>query len=249
MVVSASQTRSLAAIWHELECGSYRADLALWQQLADLRAPTVILDIGAGRGRVTLPLARMGHKLIALDNDQRLLDDLRTQANGLQIQTVCADARSFSLAEDARVDLCLVPMQTIQLFGGADGRSAFLKAAHAHMNPGGLLACAILNELEPFDCREDHDGPTPESAQIGDRLYTSQARRVAIDRDGVLIERRRTIRTPTAHSSQQDVVKLDHLSAGQLECEASTAGFHPEPARVIQATTEHTDSAVVMLRA
>ena len=61
MVVRASEV-----VWHELECGSYRADLPLWRELADQMASSEgsarVLDVGAGTGRVALELARAGHR-------------------------------------------------------------------------------------------------------------------------------------------------------------------------------------------
>jgi 2-polyprenyl-3-methyl-5-hydroxy-6-metoxy-1,4-benzoquinol methylase len=76
-------------IWHELECGRYRADLDLWRELAGAaRGP--VLEIGAGCGRVALKLARAGHEVTALDRDAQLLAALRQAAGGLAVQTVCA---------------------------------------------------------------------------------------------------------------------------------------------------------------
>ena len=48
------------AIWHDVECGSYREDLTLWLALADATGGPVA-DVGAGTGRVALALARAGH--------------------------------------------------------------------------------------------------------------------------------------------------------------------------------------------
>ena len=86
----------------------------------------------------------------------------------------CADARSFDL--DRRdFALCLVPMQTLQLLGGAAERVEFLRCARAHLRPGGLLACAIVTELDPFDIADGSPGPSPETARVGETLYVSQA--------------------------------------------------------------------------
>ena len=49
-----------AVIWHDVECGGYRADLPYWVALARAHGGPV-LDIGAGTGRVALALARDGH--------------------------------------------------------------------------------------------------------------------------------------------------------------------------------------------
>src|SRR5437764_15371626 len=83
-------------IWHDLECGSYAADLPFWQALA-ARQGSPILELGAGTGRVTLDLVRRGHRVVAVDWDPRLLEELRRRAGDLEIETVVADARGLAL--------------------------------------------------------------------------------------------------------------------------------------------------------
>ncbi len=247
-------------IWHDLECGSYRADLPLWAELAQGAPGGAILDVGAGTGRVALELADAGHRVVALDHDAELLGALRERAGDLDIHTVCADARSFALpppppstaAQTAhqgprQVALCLAPMQTVQLLGGTDGRLAFLRSARAHLLPGGLLACAIVTELEPFDCADGGPGPTAESTMVGGVRYTSQATRVHLSSTTIEIERERS--TSASRIVERDLIELDRITIAELEREGLALGMRPERARHIPPTAEHSGSSVVMLRA
>ena len=64
-------------------------------------------------------------------------------------------------------------MQTLQLFGGAAGRAAFLRCALEHLEPGGLLAAALADAMDCFD--EDHDvPPPPDDREILGVRYASQ---------------------------------------------------------------------------
>jgi len=261
---------SEAIVWHDLECGSYRADLPLWRELAASArpaAPARLLEIGSGTGRVALALAREGHHVTALDRDAELLRALseRAATAGLgTLETVCADARTFALEREDYA-ACLVPMQTLQLLGAGAGRRAFLRRARAHLRTGGLLACAIVTEVEPFDCTAGELGPSPDVVRVGGASYVSRPTRVRIERRVVRIERERSIvvdaragasggrragapRSP-APAARRDVVELHRVSVARLRREGREAGFAPEGSREVPATAEHTGSAVVMFRA
>jgi hypothetical protein len=147
-------------------------------------------------------------------------------------------------------------MQTIQLLGGPDGRAAFLQTARAHLRSDGLLACAILSTVGPFDCRAGDVGPAPERAAMGGRVLISRPTRVQVGRRRVLIERERQVldddaRGPAASAAgvQTDVIELDRVSSRRLRREAVAAGLRPQLVREVPPTEDHAGSTVVMLRA
>ncbi|MGI9185836.1 MAG: class I SAM-dependent methyltransferase [Solirubrobacteraceae bacterium] len=235
----------MSVIWHDLECGGYTADLALWRTLAAARGGPV-LDVGAGTGRVTLDLARAGVEVTALDHDPDLLAELRQRAGDLSVDTVCADARAFSLP--GCFALCLVPMQTIQLLGGARGRAGFWRCARQHLAPGGLVAAAIADELDPFDVAAGARAPLPDVCERDGVVYSSLPTAVRADGDGFVLEReRQVVARDGTLSRESDRIHLDNVSADRLEAEARAAGLNRVGRDEIAATEDHVGSRVVML--
>lgn len=232
--------------WHDIECGAYTADLPMWRELAEA-AHGPVLDIGAGTGRVALDLAARGIRVVALDHDPVLLDALheRALARDLAVETVLADARNFHLP--SRFALIIAPMQTVQLFGGPEGRGSFLRTAAAHLRPAGHLAVALAGPLEPWD-REAHALPVPDVGESGGVVRTSQPIRVTEDEVGWSIERVRLTSVPgRPPEREQDVITLERVLAPEFEAEASAAGLLPAGRRVIASTDEHIGTTVVIL--
>jgi SAM-dependent methyltransferase len=237
----------MSVIWHDLECGAYVADLPLWRRLAEEHGGPV-LDIGAGTGRVALELARAGHRVSALDADPVLIAELARRATDLPVDTAVADAREFRLGR--RFPLCVVPMQTVQLLGGREGREAFFRCARAHLEQDGVLAAAISDELELYEADRGLPTPLPDMREIDGVVYSSQPTAVREEDDGFVLERRReTIGTAGQRSVDHDSIRLDRVTGGQLESEARAVGLRPAGRTVVEATNDHVGSVVVMLRA
>lgn len=235
-------------IWHDIECGTYSADLPLWRELAAASGGPV-LDVGAGTGRVTLDLAAHGVDVHALDVEPALLEALadRAAARGLTVTTHATDARGFDLGA-LRFPLVLAPMQTVQLLGGAEGHLAFLTAARRHLHPGGRLICAIVDVVEVFD--EPVHVPVPDMREVEGVVYASRPVAVRDDGDGLILERlRERVRTDGSHDVTENRVRLDRLSPAEFETAAEQAGFAVEPRLQVAETDDHVGSEVVVLRA
>jgi SAM-dependent methyltransferase len=238
-------TFSPLVVWHDIECGRYTADLALWRALAATEGGAV-LDVGAGTGRVALDLAREGHDVTALDREPALLDALsaRARAASLEVATATVDAQTFALKR--RFRLMIVPMQTIQLL---PGRAGFLSTARRHLDAGGLLAAAITPALEDFGDGEN-ELPAPDVGTFAAWRFASQPTAVRDLPEAMRIERVRRAFAPDGRVIEEDdVIELAHLTVERLEAEGRAAGLFPEPARSIPPTAEHVGSEVVLLRA
>jgi SAM-dependent methyltransferase len=237
----------MSVIWHDVECGGYAEDLSLWRSLATEHGGPV-LDIGAGTGRIALDLARRGHEVIALDLDPGLVSELARRGADLNVTPVAADARDFDLGR--RFPLCIVPMQTIQLLGGADGRRSFLECASRHLEPDGVLAIAIAPMLELFEVVDGDLTPMPDIREIDGIVYSSLPTAVRADRKGFVLERRRErITAGGSRSVEHDVIRLDRLTAIELASEARAVGLQPSGTATVPATADYVGSEVVLLHA
>lgn len=244
---------SATVIWHDVECGSYVEDLPLWRSLAAEYGDPV-LDVGAGTGRVSLDLAQAGYQVTALDRDPELIAELeRRLADNSELfrgirQTVVADAREFEL--DQKFPLVIVPMQTIQLLGGVEGRVAFLRCAHRHLTPGGVLAVALSEVLDLYEVVDDFMAPLPDVREYDGILYSSQPLAVRADREGFVLERRReTVDVAGERTVEENRIRLDRLTVRGLHREGEAVGFVRAGRARVPATQDYSGSEVAMLRA
>jgi SAM-dependent methyltransferase len=242
-------TSSPAAIWQDVECGAYAADLPLWEELADERGGPV-LDLGCGTGRVALHLARRGHRVLGLDREPELVAVLTERAAGLPVEVELGDAAGFSLG--AGFALALAPMQLLQLLA-PDQRAGCLACLASHLRPGGLAALAIVAERAVEHPEREHSGapPLPDSQEIDGWVYSSLPIESRLDEGGAIVVRRlrQTVSPAGELSEALDEVRLHRLDAAALEREARPAGLRPAGRRELAPTADHVGSTVVLLEA
>jgi SAM-dependent methyltransferase len=246
-----------AAIWHDVECGSYDADLPLWEELAGRhRGP--VLELGCGTGRVALHLARRGHRVYGLDRDSALLAALAERASDFPpiavgqeseaptkagVEPVDADACGFALPEP--VALALAPMQFLQLLPGRQDRLACLRCVAASLRPGGLLAAAIVESLpQP----EGPLPPLPDVREVNGWVYSSLPVAAATTGDRIVLQRLRQTVSPAGELREEgDEIQLRTIAVEELEAEAAEVGFAPAGHRLVPETDAHVGSVVVLL--
>jgi len=245
-----------AAIWHDVECGSYGADLPLWEELAE-RCGGPVLELGCGTGRVALHLARRGHRVIGLDRDPELLAALQQRASDFRhsgvgsqsdapadlVEPLLADARRFGLKSPA--SLVLAPTHLMQLLADSAERTQSLRCIAAALRPGGVFAAAIIEAMPEPDGAPP---PLPDVREVDGWVYSSLATEAAVGPGEIVVRRlRQTVSPGGSLSEEPNEVRIATFAAAALEAEAEPFGLLPAGRREIGATDIHVGSTVVLL--
>jgi len=119
-------------------------ELAWWRWACGTVGATRVLELGAGTGRVAIPLAEGGLEVTALDASEAMLarGRARAAARGADLRWVRADLRDFDLGET--FDAVLVPFNTLCHLHEREAIEAALARIAAHLAPGGVLALAVF---------------------------------------------------------------------------------------------------------
>ncbi|HVD37328.1 MAG TPA: class I SAM-dependent methyltransferase [Solirubrobacterales bacterium] len=231
-----------AAIWHDVECGSYGADLPLWEELAE-RCDGPVLELGCGTGRVALHLARRGHRVIGLDRDPELLAVLAERGGDLPVEGLQADAREFAV--DVPASLVLAPTHLLQLLRDSTERAEALRCIAAAMVPGSIFAAAIIEGMPEPDGAPP---PLPDVREVDGWVYASLATEAAVGPGEIVVRRLRQKVSPQGSLSEEpNEVRIATFAAAALKAEAERFGLLPAGRREIAATDIHVGSTVVLL--
>jgi SAM-dependent methyltransferase len=242
-----------AAIWHDVECGSYGADLPLWEELAE-RCGGPVLELGCGTGRVALHLARRGHRVVGLDRDPELLAVLRERASDLHprgvgrgpealVESLLADARDFELESPA--SLVLAPTHLLQLLADSAERAESLRCIAAALRPGGILAAAIIEGMPEPDGAPP---PLPDVREVDGWVYSSLATEAAVGPGEIIVRRlRQTVSPQGSLSEEPNEVRIATFAAETLLAEAEPFDLLSAGRREIAPTDIHVGSLVVLL--
>lgn len=232
-------------IWHEVECGGYTADLALWEELAD-QTDKPIMELGCGAGRVTLHLARREATLvIGVDRDPDLVAAIWERSGKLAGDAEVGDVRDFEFA--TKFSLVLAPMQLIQLLADSQDRIACLSSAVDNMLPGGRAAFAIVEEMPEIAPSAGSAPPLPDVRQIEGWIYSSLPLEPVALPEAILLRRLRQTVDPDGNMSEElNEIELAMLSAETLEEEGELVGLQPTGRRAIPSTEAHVGSTVVI---
>jgi SAM-dependent methyltransferase len=134
---------------------SVTEDVAFYVEEAERASPGPIVELGAGTGRITVPVAAAGISVIGVDSSAGMLEICREQAAlagvAARVDLRLGDYRSPPVPE--RVELVLCPFRAyLHLHDDAE-RLAALRAARNLLVPGGRLVFDVFTP-SPEDIEE-----------------------------------------------------------------------------------------------
>lgn len=240
---------SEAAVWQDVEFGSYTADLPLWRELAAEGGGKVV-ELGAGSGRVGRALAAEGHEVVAVERDAELAEELGGRTGDLPLMALAGDAADIGeMSEAAGAALVVGPLQVAQLLD-AEQRARMLEGISRCLAPGGRCALALVDESTLVDRADFETEPKPDMREIEGWVYSSEPLWVQLS-DEVLRMRRLRQRV----SPDGDIVRKVHddvlmrLPPEELEREAEAAGLRPAGRRAVPENEFEAGSVVVVVEA
>jgi SAM-dependent methyltransferase len=239
-----------AAIWQQVEFGSYSADLPLWSELATDRGGPV-LELGAGAGRVALQLAADGIEVIAVDRDRELAAVLerRAERERLPVTVLVADLSAPGLALPASPRLAIAPLHLLQEITGGERRALLAALSHL-LSPGALLAATLVDESTLLEEGLAPRKILPDIREVDDWVYSSEPLWVQVGDRGLKVRRLRERVSPDGEMERtvHDEL-LERVSPERLEEEIRDAGMHPAGRRRIEAGANEADSVAVLAEA
>ncbi|HEY0195221.1 MAG TPA: class I SAM-dependent methyltransferase [Kofleriaceae bacterium] len=150
LVDAGSREHYLDAALYDYEYRRRRADVSFYRELARQRGADRILELGAGTGRVTIPLARDGRQVVALDQSLPMLDRLRDRiarlppAAAARITPVAGDLRTFTLhargPTGGKFPLAIAAFNVLEHLYTRGELHACLQRVAAALAPGGAFA-------------------------------------------------------------------------------------------------------------
>jgi len=195
------------------------------------RAGGPVLELMAGTGRVSIPLARQGIDLTCVDSSPEMLERLRAKlaAGGLKAKVMEADVRTMDLEE--RFDLAILPFNSFSELVPEEDRRSALERIHSALRPHGRFICTLHNppvrlrriEAGGEQMRFPHPSGRGEVTFRLDCTYDPDASAV----DG---KERFEVRSPSGELAEQRVVKIRFCLPGEawFRGAAAAAGFSVE---------------------
>lgn len=113
-----------------------------------LDRPGYAVDLGAGFGMHSIPLAQAGFKVLAVDSSPLLLSELRQRSQGLNICAVESDLLEFPGHLSAPADLILCMGDTLTHLQRPDDVEHLFRSVASSLRPGGQFIATFRDYRE-----------------------------------------------------------------------------------------------------
>ena len=131
-----------------------RRDVAFWQRLASMQDGR-ILELGCGTGRITLPVARTGARVVGIDRSEPMLARGRQRVRRARLKTtprlVRGDIRFLPFRARPGFSLVMAPYGILQSLTRERDLRATLESVHRVLRRGGTFAVDLVPDLPAWD--------------------------------------------------------------------------------------------------
>ncbi len=128
-------------------------DVPFWLSLAEREAGPVV-EWGAGTGRISVPLAAAGHDVTAVELSAKMVE--RGEEKSESVGWIEGDMRRVDSGR--RYGLAVCAFNSLLCLRNVDDALAFLRNAHDHLVPGGLLGIEV-SAFSPEELVDPPGGP------------------------------------------------------------------------------------------
>lgn len=127
-----------------------RRDVKFWQGMAE-RARGPVLELGCGTGRVTIPVARTGARIVGVDRSSEMLGHalkrMRRVRSSARPSLLRGDIRFLPFGSSARFDLVMAPYGILQSLIRESDLKATLASVSRVLAPGGIFGVDLVPDL------------------------------------------------------------------------------------------------------
>jgi len=194
---------------------SVTEDVTFYVEEARTAAPGPVVELGVGTGRIALPIAADGIRVIGVDSSAGMLEVCRERAELAGVSEL-VDLREGDMREPPigeRVPLVLCPFRAFLHLHSDDERMQALEAAHELLVPGGRLAFDVF---------------TPSEADIEETNGRWLEREPGIFERADWDRRRRMLTLSLRGTDGEAAMRLAWLSPGEWRALLERAGFRVE---------------------
>ncbi len=145
--------------FYDIYVGERLEDLAIYLEYT-ARSQTPVLEVGAGTGRLTIPIAKAGASVFAVDISPSMLAILESRLSTeppeirRRVRVICADARQLDL--EVSFDLIMVPFYTFNYLLTPGDQGAALRSFSRHLSDGGHVLIDVFVPYRLIDhCPSD----------------------------------------------------------------------------------------------
>lgn len=142
------------AAFYDMYVGDWLGDLSFYLDYAE-QVESSILEIGAGSGRLTLPLVKAGKSIVAIEVSAAMIDVLKSRLCNeppdvqARIQVINADMCAFDLGN--KYKLIMVPFDAFNYLLTSQAQKEALERLKLHLAPQGRILIDVFLPLKRIE--------------------------------------------------------------------------------------------------